>query len=207
MVTVVDVTDSSDDLRAAGALIYEELGRREARERVEAEVSALHARVVEMLARVPGGAWVQPAHAMEAYDEGDTATHDGRTWVSTIDGNVWAPGVAGWREFVEEGGVPLWTQPAGALDAWRLGDVVTDGEAEYRSLVDWNVWPLDTAGVWELVEDEPEPVVPEWVRPTGAHEAHKRGERVRFEGAVYESLIDGNVWSPAEYPQGWRLVA
>lgn len=188
------------DLRGAG--------RRETRERIDAEVASLHARVVEVLARQPGDPWAQPANSMEAYDAGDTVTHDDRTWTSTLDGNVWQPGVAGWREAVEDGGVPLWTQPAGALDAWHLGEIVTDGEHEYRSLVDWNVWPLDTPGVWELVEDEPEAPeeVPEWVRPTGAHEAKKKGERFRFEGAVYESTIDGNVWSPSEYPQGWRLV-
>ena len=27
-----------------------------------------------------------------------------------------------------------------------------------------------------------------------------------FEGKVYESLIDNNVWSPSSYPQGWQEV-
>lgn len=48
--------------------------------------------------------------------------------------------------------------------------------------------------------------VPEWVQPTGAQDAYAKGDRVRFEESVYESLIDGNVWSPAAYPAGWSLI-
>ena len=33
-----------------------------------------------------------------------------------------------------------------------------------------------------------------------------KGDKVRFEGKVYQSLIDNNVWSPAAYPQGWEEV-
>ena len=46
---------------------------------------------------------------------------------------------------------------------------------------------------------------PEWVQPTGAHDAYNRGDKVTFEGAHYVSLIDGNVYSPAVYPAGWEL--
>ena len=31
-------------------------------------------------------------------------------------------------------------------------------------------------------------------------------DKVIFEGKVYESLINGNTWSPHEYPQGWELI-
>jgi hypothetical protein len=40
--------------------------------------------------------WVQPTGAHDAYNIGDRVTYDGFTWQSTIDANVWAPGVAGW---------------------------------------------------------------------------------------------------------------
>ena len=56
-------------------------------------------------------------------------------------------------------------------------------------------------------EPEPEPEeIPDWVQPTGAHDAYMTGDKVRFKGEVYESLIDGNVWSPETYPQGWKAV-
>jgi hypothetical protein len=51
----------------------------------------------------------------------------------------------------------------------------------------------------------PENVIPEWVQPTGAHDAYNVGDKVIFEGKVYESLIDGNTWSPIAYPAGWKL--
>ena len=38
------------------------------------------------------------------------------------------------------------------------------------------------------------------------HDAYAKGDRVSFEGSDYESLIDGNVWSPTGYPAGWRLI-
>ena len=50
---------------------------------------------------------------------------------------------------------------------------------------------------------------PEWVQPTGAHDAYAKGDRVHFPtitDPVYESLIDANVWSPTAYPQGWKKL-
>ena len=45
---------------------------------------------------------------------------------------------------------------------------------------------------------------PEFVQPTGAHDAYNKGDKVTFEGKHYISLIDGNVYSPAAYPAGWQ---
>ena len=56
------------------------------------------------------------------------------------------------------------------------------------------------------VIDTPEEEVPEWVQPTGAHDAYQKGDKVRFEGNTYVSLIDANVHSPAVYPAGWDLL-
>ena len=47
-----------------------------------------------------------------------------------------------------------------------------------------------------------------WTRPTGAHNAYNAGDIVHFPtdaDPLYKSLIDGNTWSPTEYPQGWEL--
>lgn len=41
-------------------------------------------------------AWVQP-DSTNAYMDGDKVTHNGETWVSIIDNNVWEPGVYGWE--------------------------------------------------------------------------------------------------------------
>ena len=46
---------------------------------------------------------------------------------------------------------------------------------------------------------------PEWQQPDSTN-AYMTGDRVTFEGHVYESLIDNNVWKPTDYPQGWKLI-
>lgn len=42
-------------------------------------------------------AWVQPLGAHDAYAVGARVVHNGKTWVSIISANVWAPGVYGWN--------------------------------------------------------------------------------------------------------------
>lgn len=41
--------------------------------------------------------WEQP-DSTNPYMKGDKVTHNGKTWVSDIDNNVWEPGVYGWSE-------------------------------------------------------------------------------------------------------------
>ena len=41
---------------------------------------------------------------------------------------------------------------------------------------------------------------------TGAHDAYKKGDKVKFEGKIYESLIDANTYSPSAYPAGWKEI-
>lgn len=47
---------------------------------------------------------------------------------------------------------------------------------------------------------------PVWSQPTGAHDAYNTGDIVNYNGTLYKSLIDGNVWSPEAYPAGWEAV-
>ena len=42
--------------------------------------------------------WSQPLGAHDAYSKGDQVSHNGRHWTSSVDGNVWEPGVYGWTE-------------------------------------------------------------------------------------------------------------
>lgn len=41
--------------------------------------------------------WEQP-DSTNPYMQGDKVTHNGKTWVSDVDNNVWEPGVYGWTE-------------------------------------------------------------------------------------------------------------
>ena len=47
--------------------------------------------------------------------------------------------------------------------------------------------------------------IPEWVQPDSTN-PYMIGDKVKFEGKVYQSLIDNNVWSPSDHPQGWEEV-
>ena len=43
-------------------------------------------------------AWVvQPIGAVDAYAAGAKVAHNGQRWISTVDANVWEPGVYGWE--------------------------------------------------------------------------------------------------------------
>ena len=42
--------------------------------------------------------WKQPTGAQDAYRLGSKCSHNSKHWISTIDYNVYEPGVAGWDE-------------------------------------------------------------------------------------------------------------
>ena len=65
---------------------------------------------------------------------------------------------------------------------------------------DWN--PEDTPALYTEVSMNE---WPEYVAPTGAHDAYNTGDKVTFEGQHYISLVNGNTFSPAEYPANWEL--
>ena len=115
-----------------------------------------------------------------------------------------------------------WKQPLGAHDAYGIGDIVEYNGKLYKSLINGNVWSPDVyAAGWEIYTEpsagggggttptEPETppeTIPDFVQPTGAHDAYKKGDKVKYNGKIYESLIDGNVHSPDAYPAGWKEV-
>lgn len=58
----------------------------------------------------------------------------------------------------------------------------------------------------EVQPEEPEEEYPEYVQPTGGHDAYKVGDKITYKGKKYECLVDGCVWNPDDYPQGWKLI-
>lgn len=117
---------------------------------------------------------------------------------------------------LDESGYPVWAQPSGAHDAYNKGDIVNYNGTLYESVIDGNVWSPDVypAGWQEVsgaVDPGPDPgteptTYPEWVQPTGAHDAYNTGDIVRYNGVLYRSKIDGNTWAPDAYPDGWEEV-
>lgn len=98
--------------------------------------------------------------------------------------------------------------------SYSVGDYFTYGENEvgdpqlykvvqdHTSQADW--LPSETASLYEPIglNDSGYPV---WSQPSGAHDAYNAGDIVDYNGVLYVSLIDGNVYSPDEYSSGWEI--
>ena len=50
------------------------------------------------------------------------------------------------------------------------------------------------------------PEYPEFVQPTGAHDAYNIGNKITYDGRRYICQMDGCVWDPVTYPAGWMVV-
>lgn len=74
---------------------------------------------------------------------------------------------------------------------------------DHTSQADWTPGTVPALYVPIGLDDEGYPV---WSQPTGAHDAYNKGDIVDYKGDLYESLIDGNVYSPEAYPDGWKRV-
>lgn len=55
--------------------------------------------------------------------------------------------------------------------------------------------------------EEPSDEWPEYKQPTGAHDAYHVGDKITYNGKHYTCIYDGCVWTPDDYPQGWREEA
>ena len=109
---------------------------------------------------------------------------------------------------------PDFKQPTMSEDDYNIGDKITYNGKKYISIINANVWsPDNDSSGWKLIEESTtessEPIeneYPEFVQPSGAHDAYAKGSKITFEGKHYISLIDANVYSPTAYPAGWNLV-
>ena len=123
------------------------------------------------------------------YGKGECCTEGGKIYRSTIDNNVWAPSAypQGWEEVSIDDG-PIEPAPE------EPDEPSTEPEQPEE-------------GGEESGDDDPYKDVKDFVQPTGAHDAYNIGDRVKYNGHVYESTMAGNAYSPDAYPQGWKLLA
>lgn len=99
--------------------------------------------------------------------------------------------------------------------SYAVGDFVTYGvngvgDPQLYKVVNVHIsqadWTPDVAvSLYDAIglDDSGYPV---WAQPTGAHDAYNAGDIVNYNGTLYKSLIDGNVYSPDAYPSGWETV-
>ena len=64
-----------------------------------------------------------------------------------------------------------------------------------------NWQPSATPALWKKVSLEE---FPEWVQPTGGHDAYQIGDKVMCNGKKWVSTANGNVWAPGAY--GWEEI-
>lgn len=100
---------------------------------------------------------------------------------------------------------PVWSADS---VKYKKDDRVTYNGVLYKVLTDhtsqasWT--PTDAPSLFVKVLTSKSEIL-EWEQPS-ADNAYMTGDKVRYNGKVYESLIDNNVWKPDEYPAGWKEV-
>ena len=102
------------------------------------------------------------------------------------------------------------------FEAWQVGVNYKVGkklvyeEVLYKVLQDHTsqeTWtPKDSPSLFARVLVDDGGAVLDWVQPDSTN-PYMKGDRVKFEGKIYESLIDNNVWSPTAYPAGWKEIS
>ena len=94
-------------------------------------------------------------------------------------------------------------------DGYKVDDKVRYEEVLYKCLQAHNpqeAWtPTAATSLWAKVLIPDANVIPEWEQPNSTN-PYMIGDKVMFEGIVYESVIDNNIWSPAAYPAGWKSI-
>jgi len=149
-----------------------------------------------------------PAYEVgKAYSVGDIFTYQ-RSLYEVIQAHTsqadWSPDTTAslYKNHTPVGEIEEWRQPLGSHDAYMTGDRVLFNGEVYISKIDNNVWSPDVYG-WELESSGEE--YPEWVQPTGAHDAYALGAIVAHNGQLWISTVDANVWEPGVY--GWEIYS
>lgn len=106
-------------------------------------------------------------------------------------------------------GITLYPRWSGEGIEYTVGDRVRYNEVLYKVLQNHtsqpNWTPIDSPSLFTKVLIPQPDVIPEWEQPDSTN-AYMMGDKVQFEGHVYESTINNNIWSPSAYPAGWQLI-
>lgn len=101
-------------------------------------------------------------------------------------------------------------------DIWNVGVTYEAGRyLQYKGVLYKVLQPHTSQETWtpdvassvyaKVLIDPTGETIPEWEQPDSTN-AYMTGDKVKFEGVVYESVIDNNIWSPAAYPAAWKIV-
>lgn len=90
--------------------------------------------------------------------------------------------------------------------SYKKDDRVRYGNMLYKCLqehVSQNLWTPDAASSLWVRIDDPAIEWPEWIQPTGAHDAYPKGAKVTHKEKKWISDIDSNVWEPGTISSNW----
>ena len=95
---------------------------------------------------------------------------------------------------------PVWKPDTeyGVGDRRRYGETLYKCLLTHTSQSDWT--PDVAVSLW-VRTDNPGIEWPEWIQPTGAHDAYERGAKVSHNGLHWVNDIDANIYEPGVY--GW----
>ena len=79
---------------------------------------------------------------------------------------------------------------------FRYQNVVYKVLQDHTSQADWT--PDVAVSLYVRVHHQPGEEYPDWVQPTGSHDAYNKGDKVTHIEKHWESLIDANVWCPGD---------
>ena len=95
--------------------------------------------------------------------------------------------------------------PAPDAASYAAGDRIQYNGKLYKCLqahtaqADWN--PVDAPSLWaEVFAGQDGTAIGEWIQPDSTN-PYMRGDKVNYNGKLYESEVDNNVWEPGVY--GW----
>lgn len=86
----------------------------------------------------------------------------------------------------------------------RYGNNIYKVLQDHTSQADWTPDVAPSLFAALLVNEETGEIL-EWTQPDSTN-PYMIGDRVLFEGKVYESVIDNNSWSPADYAASWKEI-
>lgn len=99
---------------------------------------------------------------------------------------------------------PMWS---GDNVGYFVGDRVRYNQILYKVLQSHtsqeNWTPENAPSLYAKVLIPDPDIIPDWEQPDSTN-PYMIGDKVRFEGHIYESTINNNVWAPNVY--GWKLV-
>lgn len=99
---------------------------------------------------------------------------------------------------------------------WTVGKTYSIGERvryagrifkvlqNHTSQADWTPSRAPSLFAEVLTDESGEPQ--EWRQPDSTN-PYLTGDKVIYNGLIYESLIDNNVWAPDVYTEGWKLIS